>query len=172
MIAALTGADLAWARLNASMALGRSGLLREPALKARTRLAARTQLTVQDSDYYCARLAVAAPHRGRLLHGQTLGANLLDLLEREAREAGASRIVVNVNADQPRLEAFYHRCRFNPLGQAKRTTPVPGVLRLRRAAVRVPGPIRARCSVTSGGGFTFSCVDADRSRAQTSRYEN
>jgi ribosomal protein S18 acetylase RimI-like enzyme len=102
----MTGAELNRARMKTALALA-SRLPRDGSTFARLRAASQTLLRPAADDFHLTRIAVDAAYRGR-----GVGRFLADRLEREARAAGAPRIVLEVSEDSPGAVQFYERLGF------------------------------------------------------------
>jgi ribosomal protein S18 acetylase RimI-like enzyme len=122
LLACLSGADLRKARLGAALALARSSFLREDAsLEPRIRLAGRALLKVQPDDYYLSRLAVRPESRGT-----GVASALLAIFEREGRERGSRRLVLEVSPESTAAVRLYQRHGFLEVGRGSASDPETG----------------------------------------------
>jgi ribosomal protein S18 acetylase RimI-like enzyme len=116
ILSVLPNEQLKRARLAAAVALARAGVLEDPSLKARLRLAARAQHQLEPTDYYCARIGVEPKYRGHREAGATIGETLLAIVREEARRAGAARVVLSADAERSGLITFYESCGYRVIG--------------------------------------------------------
>jgi ribosomal protein S18 acetylase RimI-like enzyme len=123
MVAALSGTDLTKARLAATFALSRAGLLHDEPLKQRIHLAAQTLTRPGSTDYYLSRIAIIPEARRQAGQMPAVSELVLDHLEEEGRAAGAARFVADVSADRPRLISFYERRGMQCVEKAAVTDP-------------------------------------------------
>lgn len=110
--AAVRGHDLERARLKAARVLHRAQLTAD--VKRRLCCAGRVLCAVGPEDLYLARFAVASTHRGR-----GCGVRILRRIEREAADAGALRIVLDVTEENTTAVKFYEKhgfCRISGKG--------------------------------------------------------
>ncbi|MEX2215016.1 MAG: GNAT family N-acetyltransferase [Phycisphaeraceae bacterium] len=102
-------------RLRAAIALSRAPwLAKGSALRRRLQKAGRTFTPLNPDDYYATRLAVHESTRGK-----GYGRKLFELLEQEARAAGASRLTLDVSPDHEAAIHLYERLGFKNVGKGE-----------------------------------------------------
>ena len=108
LTAAMSGRDLATARIRMAMAMASSGLFAPgSAIRERMKLASRTRSQVGEDDYYLARIAVAKPARGR-----GYGRTLLEAVISKAHDSGCARLLLDVASGNADAIALYERHGF------------------------------------------------------------
>jgi GNAT superfamily N-acetyltransferase len=121
VLAGVHARDLQRVRMNASLVLGRAGVLEDKELAARLRLAAQTLAPVQENDWFSSVIGVTPSERGT-----GVGDAIVELSRKRARDAGAQRIVGQYQADQPRLGAYYQRFGYRLTSNGKASDPRTG----------------------------------------------
>ncbi len=117
IVSCLSGAELSRCRMRCAYALAKSDFFSaDPHLQQRIGLAAQALARPDPQDHYLSRIAVAEAAAGR-----NVAQLLLDHCEREAAEAGAKRILLEVAAGNARAIAFYRRNGFLSSGEASVT---------------------------------------------------
>lgn len=120
MAAWLTGKELRRARLQTTMVISASGLLRDdPSVGPRMRAASKTLLTVADDHFYLSRIAIAASRRR-----QGWGRWLMQRFLSAAVEAQAARAVLEVAMDSEDALRLYRGCGFLEIGTFTADDPV------------------------------------------------
>jgi ribosomal protein S18 acetylase RimI-like enzyme len=129
-LSALPGPLLLRRRLQAALALTRSGFELSPGEQERARAASATMLKPQPGDFYLARLAVDAAARGT-----GAGRRLLAAFFDGARTAGATRCVLEVATDNAPAVRLYEGHGFATFAER---TAEGGALRFTWMAASVP----------------------------------
>lgn len=108
MMACLEAHHLSERRLQAALALARSGALqRHPSLQRRLQLARQTLLRPRPGELYLSRIAVDAAHRGR-----GLSHILMEWLDQEARVRGCHALVLEVASASEVARSLYRARHF------------------------------------------------------------
>jgi GNAT superfamily N-acetyltransferase len=121
MLAGALAEDLERLRLDASLVLGRAGVLDDKDLMRRMWLAVQTLAHPEAGDYYYGVVAVTPAARGT-----EVGAELFELARQEARNSGARRVVGQTLADNLRLIAHYEATGHHWIGEGKTSDPKTG----------------------------------------------
>lgn len=110
MLACLTGDALRRARLAASVALVRAGIMAETSVARRVQLAATTLLKPAADDFYLSRLAVDEAFRNR-----GVGSALMEYVLAEAARAQSKRCVLEVSPRSVAAMTLYRRHGFEEI---------------------------------------------------------